>query len=226
MSARGNVFSIRSELTSFQGFIDTLNWIINSLTKLLIVQIGIYIDIDEIDCKINSQEVSIVYPKESFSIQFANLTGISLEKILVKTLNSVKQSSSSYERYITSISYLRQALLLVSSEEVNYIPYSASSEVFLNLTKCIENLFKTSDRDDLRRIFNDLGFSPDQIESQLIPITLIRNEMDVGHVCTGNIDSEEITILRDYMNRSIKNVISLLQVVERRILENDLYLDK
>ena len=60
-------------------------------------------------------------------------------------------------------------------------------------------------------------FSKAEVESQVIPILLVRDELDVAHPVGSRIKSELITVLRQYIARSVTNVRAILLRVARMI---------
>jgi hypothetical protein len=124
------------------------------------------------------------------------------------------------ERLIVATIYFQQALRLVSPHEVHVPLLNISAEVFLNLSKCLETLFG-GNRDKVREKCKTIGYSDDQIEEQIIPILVVRNELDIAHPVGTRISSDDIQTLRDYIFRSIENVRSILitvsQLLESRV---------
>ncbi|MDY0964881.1 hypothetical protein [Massilia sp. CFBP9026] len=92
------------------------------------------------------------------------------------------------------------------------------------MAKCIELLFSASSRNDLRDKLKTVGYSKERIESQLIPILIIRNEVDVGHASSGITEDDEISVLRKFVDRSVLNVGSLLMAVSQKISVTDDFL--
>jgi len=87
------------------------------------------------------------------------------------------------------------------------------AETFLNYCKVLEALFGNS-RDIIRDQMKLLGYTDEQIESQFIPITLLRNHFDIAHVRLSNpkgIDtptiSKYILILESRVGQLIKTVL-------------------
>ena len=57
------------------------------------------------------------------------------------------------------------------------------SEIILNYHKVLEILFGPS-REKIREGLTELNYSKDDIEEKFIPLTILRNQIDVGHVTT------------------------------------------
>ena len=60
----------------------------------------------------------------------------------------------------------------------------------INLTKAIEVIF-TAKRDVIRGKAKEWGIDSDFIEKRIISLFLIRNELDVAHVATAPLRSEQ-----------------------------------
>jgi hypothetical protein len=103
--------------------------------------------------------------------------------------------------------------------------HSLLAEVLLNLTKAVEILL-TSDRDRLRETALAWGLSAEQVERQLIPLLLIRNQIDVAHPKMSGLGSEERRILEHFVIAATINVGKFLDQVlallhERKIVLPD-----
>jgi hypothetical protein len=222
---RGNIARLTATLNDQSHFVSTVNWLSVMLTQFLSVQVGIFIDIVSISGTVSGRPISVIYPSESYSLLLAKLDANTREEAFQDTLLGPNPNQQSYQRYIVSSRYFHHALRLLSPHQVNYIPYTAHAEVLLNLAKCIEILFSTSNRDMLRQRFRELGFNQSQIDSQIIPILVARNDIDVGHPLSGEATKEEIAVLRKFVDRSVKNVATILRVVAKRIIIQEDYLE-
>jgi hypothetical protein len=220
----GNEAVLKTVATSEPHLESLVNWVSVLLTQFLAVQIGAFVDIESVKGTIAGCKVSALYPAESYSILLASVDAELRNERVLNTLQAPSVNSQSYSRFVASTRYFHHALRLISPTEVNYVPYSAHSEVLLNLAKSIEILFGPS-RDALRERLRALGYSDGQIESQIVPILLVRNEIDVGHPTSGCATSEEVAILRQFVDRSLKNVATILQDVWQRILIDKTFLD-
>jgi hypothetical protein len=72
------------------------------------------------------------------------------------------------------------------------------AEAVLNFCKVIEVLFGQR-RDDIRAELKKLGFSEQDIEHDYVPITILRNSFDVGHVRLTVPDATELQFLYEYL---------------------------
>ena len=85
-----------------------------------------------------------------------------------------------------------------------------AAEVLLNLSKAIEIIF-SNDRERLRAQAKQWGFPQEDVENRIVPLLLIRNEMDVAHVATGLLRKKERDTLLNFVNAAIHAVRDVLE---------------
>ena len=54
----------------------------------------------------------------------------------------------------------------------------------------------------MRKGLSELGYSNDEIELNFIPVMILRNHFDVGHVTISMFKQKELNALHDYIGRS------------------------
>jgi len=89
-------------------------------------------------------------------------------------------------------------------------PYEFMSEVVLNLYKILEILFGPK-RDNVRTKLLELGYSKGEVEVKFIPIMILRNEFDVGHVSVKLFKQEQLNALYTYLEDSENDFKELLK---------------
>jgi hypothetical protein len=94
-------------------------------------------------------------------------------------------------RLVMAAYYFRHAMRLAVLEPDRQ---SMAAEVILNLAKAIEIIF-SSDRKQLRAKAKEWGFDSAFIEHKVVPILLIRSELDVAHVTSAPLSSTHIHTL-------------------------------
>ena len=103
--------------------------------------------------------------------------------------DEIKQGLSRFEfgnrtenrRLLAASAYVHAACRL---RDVGNTPFEFLAELILNLAKALEILFPAKHderRDTYRTELRKLGFSDDEIEKQYVPISILRNCLDVGH---------------------------------------------
>ena len=171
---------------------------------------------------IAGRTVSALYPAECYSIHLATIGPTTREDALRNALRGPNPNEQSYARFVVSSRYFHHAIRLLSPNQVNYVPYAACAEIVMNLAKALEILFSAPSRDALKERFITLGYTSDQIESQIVPILIVRNQIDVGHPSSGELACDEIAVLRKFVDRAVQNVASVLKLVRvRTIAEPD-----
>jgi hypothetical protein len=114
-------------------------------------------------------------------------------------------------RIAMAVYYFRHAMRLSVLEPDRQ---SMAAEVILNLAKAIEIVF-SSDRDKLRARAKEWGFDSDFIERKVMPILLIRNELDVAHVASAPLSSTQHQAILDFTARAMTHIHTLItRIVE------------
>lgn len=191
---------------------------------MLSLKLGIYTSTSNVSGEVAGVGFTAIAPANVYSALIATVASDQRADLIQESLSLVNPNSKSYNRFATCCLYYRHALRLRSPRQVTFPPYTALPEVLLNLAKCIELLFSASSRNDLRDKLKTVGYSKERIESQLIPILIIRNEVDVGHASSGITEDDEISVLRKFVDRSVLNVGSLLMAVSQKISVTDDFL--
>jgi hypothetical protein len=102
--------------------------------------------------------------------------------------------------------------------------HSMAAEVLLNLTKSLEILF-TDDRDTLRTRAKTWGIPVKEIEQKIIPIFLLRNEIDVAHVSTGHLNKQERHTIFGFTVAAIDNVQQILLPIYEKVISDQIVLE-
>lgn len=220
----GNIVHLTALLTDWDCLENLLTWLSTALTQFLSVQVGVFVDVSTIDGTISGRSLRALYAAESYSLVLARVDNQTRDAAIRASLLGPAQNQSSYPRFAASASYFRHALRLLSPRQVNFPPYLAYAEVLLNLAKCVEILVSGSNRDDQRKEFDALGFTGDQVETIIMPIIIIRNQLDVAHPTSGYRTKEEIAVLRKFVDRAVKNVSQLLRRISQQIAIKDDFL--
>jgi hypothetical protein len=225
LNIQGRTASLHAEVTSLSHAAAMVDWIKVTLSQFLSIQLGVYSSMELVGGTISDKPFTVAFPGASHCA-LVTLGAPSFRSTAISSaVNLIPVNSPSYARFVTCSLYYQHALRLLSPHEVSFAPYVVASEVILNLTKCIELLFPHNrDRDVLAKKLEDVGYTSNQIESQLISILVVRNEFDIGHGSSGVSTIEEISILREFLIRSVANVRALLLAVARKVNENPNFL--
>lgn len=141
------------------------------------------------------------------------------EQIIIKSLQRLNFiCESDNKRLAAALSYYYTAKRLM---EAGNTPFEFMAEVVLNYYKVLEILFVYSDdksMDDVRKALPEFDYSKDEIEEKFIPIIILRNYFDVGHVTIQTFKQEQLDALHEivdssehYFNELLKRVIDKVQ---------------
>lgn len=217
LKIEGNVARLQAKARDASHVSSLLTWIENILSLHLSVEVGACVEVERIEGEVDGKPVHCFFDPDCFSLSLANVNEDSRAYVIHAALSGPDNQSLSYPRYIESARYYHNALRLVSPQQANYIPYRVFPEVLLNLCKSLESLFCTSQREILRKKFLKIGLTAEEIESQVVPIFLVRNELDIGHAVTGMASPEESLAVRRFIDRSIQNVAAILRMTRAAI---------
>jgi hypothetical protein len=115
-------------------------------------------------------------------------------------------------RLAASVYYFYVARRLVES---GYSPFEFMAEAILSLNKVLEALFGEK-RDEIRVELQKLGYSKNDVEEKFMPIMILRDNFDVGHVCLVMFSQKQLDILHRYLEISEENFRELL----KRVIKN------
>jgi hypothetical protein len=134
-----------------------------------------------------------------------------------------------HERLISALSYYRHAKR-ISELQPDQVVFVA--EVLLNLAKAIEILMagskaekgqQTNDR--VRARARSWGFTDRQIEEWIIPILLLRNQVDIAHASLTPLSPDERSLVIDFSHKSLERVGQMLADVLDGVKNGRIVLD-
>lgn len=218
LSFNGNVITAKKRYQTLKRLKNDLSGLEHQLTSYLTLFLGTFVRVESITCNIE--------PNTTFRYQLLRTdsqTGISREEgrlqKIDEAVNLMSVSNASTERFVLACIYFQQARRLVASYESD-IPSQNFAEMFVNLAKCLELLFSNT-RDALREKCRRLGFTNEEIESKIIPILVIRNELDIAHSAGRRISNENTQVIRDYGYVSLDNVRTILITISKKLSSSE-----
>ena len=116
-------------------------------------------------------------------------------------------------RFILACSYLREALFFDAAYN-EHNPYRNSLLVVLKCAQAIEVLFG-GQRDIVRQRCKDLKVTDEVIESQIVPIILVRNSFGSAHASSFVPSPRQVDVLREFAKRSTHTVRQLLLQISK-----------
>lgn len=220
----GNTATVRAIARSFDDVGACVDYLCINLAQYITLEIGLFVEAVSIAGSLGGNSIAALYPGGSYALRLVNLPGRHREAAIDRALGGPARPSASFPRFAISCFYYHHALRLMSPHEVSFAPYVAHAEVMLNLAKSLEILLATDSHDTLRERFQSLGYTPRQIESQLIPIFLMRNDADVAHPTATRAPQDHIIVYRSYIDRAIGNVGAVIRQAAQRIRDQDDFL--
>jgi len=123
--------------------------------------------------------------------------------------------------FLSALSYFRQAhrLALIQPGAEPLV-----SEILLNLAKAIEVMFRSSNRDEIRRQAATWGFPSEEIEEVMLPILILRNELDVAHVALAQLTVAERETIVEFALQAISNMEVIIERIAKGLFSGTIRL--
>jgi hypothetical protein len=129
-------------------------------------------------------------------------------------------------RIVGALKYFYAACRL---SRIGHTPWEFMGEILLNFCKVLEVLFPPTgngmSRDAARDGLSKLGYSSAEIEGCFIPVMLLRNKIDVGHVFLGLFTRPELTALHSYTEVIERKWLNMLERVVERVQTDSAFLE-
>lgn len=120
-------------------------------------------------------------------------------------------------RLLAALNYLHEALRLRSAGASDWEFMSAS---ILAWCKALEVLFGNT-LDSVREQLPKLGYSTAEIESNFVPMLILRNHLDVAHARLAAINGDQLAVIYAYLRDAENLFENLLQRVMRYVEAGD-----
>ena len=224
LTINGRNLTLRATITDIEHLGYCIDYLSINLAQFLSVYLGLFVDVVSAQGTIGQIPFEVFYPANSIGLRLISTSENGRIRSIQQALRGPDRRSSSFPRLTLACGYFHHALRLSSPHEIAFPASVACGEVMLNLAKTLEVLAKSDSRERLRSFALSLGLTPLEIESQVVPITLFRNELDIAHSVGSPVDSEKLATYRLYVDRSIENIASMLQRVIERIRVEDGFL--
>jgi hypothetical protein len=117
-------------------------------------------------------------------------------------------------RIVAALQYFYVACRL---ERVGSSPWEFLPEIVLNLAKILEVLYPPSSErgtiEATRQGLQELGYRPEEIEGNFVPVTALRNSLDVGHASLAIFKAGDLAEVHTYCERAEKAFRELIRRV-------------
>ena len=220
----GNKVTSLCNVNSEEDAILTVDFFSIFTSQYISIAMGIFIDNIEISGTLDDSPIAVQHLPGEYSLMCLHLNSARRNDRMEILSRMPSPTSRSYGRFVLASLYYQHALRLMSPHEVKSVNNIILAETMLNLSKSLQILFSSSHGITRRKLLS-LGYTTRQIESQIIPIDLMRNNADVAHIRESRIPETEIIIYRGYIQRSIINMRSIFLKVAERISYEEAFLD-
>lgn len=205
----GDVLQLAVGVTSFNASEQVISSVSHLLPAFLSLRLRVFVWIQEFIANIGGVNYRLETATHRYGITLAT-TDHNAEGAM-QSIHAWSAQRPEGLHAVMALYYYRQAMRLASLEPDRQ---SMAAEVILNLAKAIEIIF-SSNRDQLRSRAAEWGFDGQFIERWIVPILLIRNELDVAHVASAPLKLTEHQAVLDFLDRAFVQVHTLLE----RVLE-------
>ncbi len=205
---KGNVLTIRYEVDSLDDAENFARAVSHVLPPTLSLHLGTFVWVKDFWLDLGTAKYRFV------ALEMRPLAVLATRKEQEQRLASAlthfgKVVEDPTGRLVSALCYYRHALRLEALMPCNE---EFAAEVLLNLSKAIEIIF-SNNRDRLRAQAEQWGFSQQDVERRIVPLLLIRNEMDVAHVATGLLRRKERDTFLDFVGTAVHAVRDVLEKV-------------
>ena len=189
-----------------------------SLPALLTLRCGVFVWIKRFTIEIGGRQFN-------FRVGFVpgNFLVESNERMTERVVAAMEdwiKMAKGHERLFSAMHYLRQAKRLSQQSD----RLALVSEVLLNLTKAYEILL-TPRRDIARQRARSWGITDEQIEKGIIPLYLLRNEVDVAHASFRPLNEDERNLVLEFMDVSLGRTESFLAHIRDGVEQGQIVLE-
>jgi hypothetical protein len=200
----GNALELRMDVNSAEEAEQVVASASQLLPAFLSLKLQVFVWIKEFLVDIAGSHSRLVTSSHEYGITIAT-TEHNEDAVMQSVRNWLRQRRESL-RAVMAIYYYRHARRLAAMEPDRQ---SMAAEVILKLAKAVEIIF-SSDQDRLRSRAKQWGLDAEFIERWIVPILLIRNELDVAHVASAPLLSTQHQAILDFLARASAHVHTLL----------------
>ena len=201
----GNIVTICSEVMQKEEIEPLLRMANETLPSVLSLFLKTFVWIKE--CKVEIGEAVFHYEISATKHSINVTTRDRQESIIGGAMPLLIGSGKEIGLLLNALHYFKQAerLNCVEPDRV-----TMTSEVLLNLAKSAEMLF-TSNRDKARARASEWGIADKVVETRLIPLLLIRNQIDVAHASASPLTEDERSLVVEFMDHALASLGKILK---------------
>jgi hypothetical protein len=207
VKVQGNTLVIRGYVTSLENAYAWLTWMNALFPVLMSLKFSVFVWIKTFEARIGEGR----YRLDSSTLRYT-ITTSTVEERIAEVKSSIEDwlgcRHERHHRMYSAFYYLRHAQRLAVLQPCSE---SMVGEVILNLAKSLEVVFGSAQRDVIRDKARQWGIHASEVETFIVPLVLLRNEMDVAHVGIEPLTPAQRQILLDFMGAAMIYIRGLLQ---------------
>jgi hypothetical protein len=166
----------------------------------------------------------------AFHVTMPDMTGVEYSDYTEKLLNKLQNLLifEGGERNVRLSAALHYFYIACRLFRVGNTIWEFMPEIILNLAKVLDSLFVSSgnSRDDIRRGLTSFGASQEIIDSDFMPIVILRNQFGVAHISTATYSSEQLQTIYKYLQFVESKFRTFLLNMIKRVEEGSFSLEE
>jgi hypothetical protein len=166
----------------------------------------------------------------AFHVTMPDMTGVEYSDYTEKLLNKLQNLLifEGGERNVRLSAALHYFYIACRLFRVGNTIWEFMPEIILNLAKVLDSLFVSSgnSRDDIRRGLTSFGASQEIIDSDFMPIVILRNQFGVAHISTATYSSEQLQTIYKYLQFVESKFRTFLLNIIKRVEEGSFSLEE
>jgi hypothetical protein len=211
----GNILHAKRYCVNENDLNDFLNMLYYTLPMLLAVELLEAPFVKSIKGRIDNApfEWSLV----DIPAGFKTTTKEKQEQLIVNSLKRLNFTCETDNKRLTvALSYYYTAKRLIDAGNSSF---EFTAEAVLNYSKMLEIMFVRSEdtMNDVRNELVKFGYSKDEIEMNFIPILVLRNYFDIGHVTIETFKQHQLDVLNEYLDSIGNDFTELLKKVIHKV---------
>lgn len=221
MLLKGNILTLEFEcdsLSTLDGLITGLKFVFPTLLNL---EFSDPPTVESISGSVGDVEFVWEHRRSEWMITMRTLEENVLEKYVEESFEYLQLFNGiNNRRLAVALSYFHLAVRLNVCGDS---PWEFMAETILNYCKALDILLVTSkdSREDIRRELGLLGYSDVEIEGDFIPLTILRNFVNVAHPKVALFKRNDLRILYKYLVHSEQVIREFLQRILKKISNNE-----
>jgi hypothetical protein len=220
VQVNGNILTFSFAAVSYDHARQVLNSALQLLPPILTLRLQVYVWVKLCEVRIGEERSNLILSQIDHPVTATTneLSTDSLRHSIAEWLSTKKEHLSLLSAY----SYFRQAKRLAA---IQPCPEPFVSEIVLNLAKAIEIIFRTKSHEIVRERARDWKYALDEVEEFLIPILILRSNVDVAHPALTQLTIDQRSTAIQFSFSAIRHVEMFLLHVAAGVQAGTIHLD-